>query len=109
MLRGAAFSLLLASAILSAPGSGLAQGTTPPRIRDSNVGYIDSAIPGSYLRFQVDSAFNNVRPTRDEFFWSPGPPQGRGPTLPERSVDYTDLYAQIETAVLPTTSLFVGV
>ena len=56
-----------------------AQGTTGPVIRDSNVGYIDPAIPADLFRFRYDAAYDNNRPTRAEFFWSPGEPFGAGP------------------------------
>ena len=55
------------------------QGTTGPVIRDSNVGYIDPAIPAELFRFRYDAAYDNNRPTRAEFFWSPGEPFGAGP------------------------------
>ncbi|MGE3316873.1 MAG: hypothetical protein AB7O26_17290 [Planctomycetaceae bacterium] len=85
-----------------------AQGTTDPVIRDSNVGYIDGAIPGDILRFQFDAAYDINRPTRSEFFWSPGEPNGNGPDIPERSVDYQDLLFGIEKAFGRRTSLFVN-
>ncbi len=102
MSRGTVFSLIAVLAALLPGSSGLAQGTTRPKIRDSNVGYIDPAIPGTFVRFQVDSAFNNVSPTRSEFFWSPGPPDGRGPSIPERSVDYVDQTTHFEYCLLHT-------
>ena len=83
MSHGTVFSLIAVLAAVLSGSPELAQGTTGPKIRDSNVGYIDPAIPGSFVRFQVDSVFDNVRPTRSEFFWAPGPPQGRGPSIPE--------------------------
>lgn len=109
MSRGTVFSLIAVLAALLSGSSGRAQGTTGPKIRDSNVGYIDPAIPGTFVRFQVDSAFNNVSPTRSEFFWSPGPPDGRGPSIPERSVDYVDQTTHFEYCLLPTTSVFAAV
>ncbi len=86
-----------------------AQGTTGPAIRDSNVGYIDPAIPGNFDRFRYDAAYQNTRPTRAEFFWAPGPPFGGGPTIPERSVDYQDILIYAERLVAPQTSLFLNV
>ena len=86
-----------------------AQGITGPIIRDSNVGYIDPAIPGDLVRFQFDAAFDNSRPTRSEFFWSPGEPFGRGPDTPERSVDYQDVNVGFEHLVAPQTSAFVNI
>jgi hypothetical protein len=84
-----------------------AQGTTVPRVRDSNVGYIDPAIPGDLLRLRIDSADDNVRPTRADFFWSVGPPVGDGPSTPESSVDYQDLMLYGERLLTPTFSGFV--
>lgn len=102
-------SYVLAGLFLWAPEFAIAQGTTRPRVRNSNVGYIDSAIPGSSVRIRMDAAFNNVTPTRSEFFWAPGGLLGRGPRVPERSVDYQDLSATVEHAFLPETSVFLGV
>lgn len=104
-------SAVLAAAILvslSASEPVRAQGTTDPVIRDSNVGYIDAAIPGDILRFQFDAAYGINRPTRSEFFWSPGEPNGNGPDIPERSVDYQDLLVGIEKAFGERTSAFVN-
>jgi len=84
-----------------------AQGTTGPVIRDSNVGYIDPAIPADLFRFRYDAAYDNIRPTRAEFFWSPGEPFGRGPDIPERRVDYQDLLFYYEHAFNPQLSAFV--
>src|SRR5262245_27164268 len=101
------FGVTLAS--LASPSAARAQGTTEPVVRDTNVGYIDTAIPGDQIRFQFDAAYDNVRPTRDEFFWSPGPPFGRGPRIPEASVNYQDITTYFETLVGPHTSLFAAI
>src|SRR5437660_1305295 len=50
-----------------APESSLALGTTTVA---SDVGYIDSAIPRTLLRLRADSAFNDNRPDRAEFFYA---------------------------------------
>jgi hypothetical protein len=86
-----------------------AQGLTRPKVRDTNVGYIDPAIPGDVFRLRFDAAYDNVVPTLADFFWTPGPPFGSGPSIPERSVDYQDLSAYFETLVGETTSLFADV
>src|SRR5262245_11869568 len=91
------------------PPTARAQGTTEPVIRDSNVGYIDPAIPGDIFRFRYDAAYQNTRPTRDEFFWPPGPPFGNGPNIPERSVDYQDVSAYLEYTFTSQVSAFVDV
>lgn len=102
---------IIASAILMSllPTSVVrAQGTTGPVIRDSNVGYIDAAIPGDIFRFQFDAGYDLNRPTRSEFFWSPGEPRGRGPDIPERSVDYQDFLVGVEKTFGERTSAFVN-
>src|SRR5438270_720017 len=87
--------------LLSQPTLLRAQGTTKPVVRDTNVGYIDPAIPGDVFRVRVDAAYDNLRPSRDEFFWAAGPPVGRGPSIPENSVNYQDVFAYFETLVAP--------
>ena len=39
---------------------------------DSSVGYIDTAIPGNVFRLRFDTAYNNNRPNRAEFFYAKG-------------------------------------
>jgi len=85
------------------------QGTTVPRVRDSNVGYIDPAIPDNVFRLRVDAAFDNPTPTLAQSFWSIGGPAGRGPSIPESSVDYQDISAYGETLLTPSISGFVNV
>jgi hypothetical protein len=87
----------------------MAQGTTAPRVRDSNVGYIDPAIPDNILRLRIDAAFDNPTPTLAQSFWSIGPPTGRGPSIPESSVDYQDVALYCEGLVTPSISGFVNV
>ena len=86
-----------ALALLAAPGDARAQGIGVPKVRDSNVGYIDPAIPGDIFRLRVDGAYDNIRPSRADFFWSPGGPFGPGPSIPESSVNYQDIAAYLET------------
>src|SRR5215469_13814670 len=90
-----------------APEKSRAQGTTEPVIRDSNVGYIDPAIPADIFRFRYDAAYQNIRPTRDEFFWAPGGRFGPGPSFPETNVDYQDLQFYLEQTIAPQASAFV--
>jgi hypothetical protein len=92
---------------LAASRDALAQGTTEPAIRDSNVGYIDPAIPGDIFRFRYDAAYQNTTPTRDEFFWAPGGRFGPGPTFPETNVDYQDLQFYLEQMIAPRASAFI--
>src|SRR5438105_4265783 len=102
--------LIAATTLLALPQPALmAQGTTGPVVRDTNVGYIDPAIPGDVIRTRVDASYGNVRPTRADFFWSAGGPFGRGPSIPESNVDYQDIAAYFEALVAPALSTFVNV
>src|SRR5262249_33412308 len=93
---------------LAGTGSSVqAQGTSGPSGVGSSVGYIDSAVVGNLFRFRYDAAYDNVRPTRNEFFWPRGRPQGPGPNFPETRVDYQDLNTYLEVAVAPWLSGFV--
>jgi hypothetical protein len=93
---------------MSAPSrDAFAQGTTLPRVRDTNVGYIDPAMPGNVLRLRIDAANDELRPTLAESFWSVGPPRGNGPRIPESAVDYQDVLAYGETLLTPDISAFV--
>lgn len=76
-----------------------------PQVADSGVGYIDTALIGSRWRLRYDTTFNNVKPSRAEFFWPVGQPLGPGPG-PETSVDYQDLTAYTEWAPHKRFSLF---
>jgi hypothetical protein len=78
-------------------------------IRDSNVGYIDPAIPGDVIRFRYDAAYDNRQPSRAEFFWPQSGPTGPGPPQPESSVDYQDFSLYGETLLLPRWSAFLDV
>jgi hypothetical protein len=74
---------------------------------DTSVSFIDTALPLSQIRLRYDDAFRNRRPTRAEFFFPKGGfPGSPGPRLPETNVDYQDLDAQIEYAVMPAFSVF---
>lgn len=98
---------LLLAALVGLPPAVLAQGAGGPAIRDSNVNYIDTAIPGTLFRLRYESASNNRRPTRAEFFWPQGGRFNPGPDLPEASVDYQDLTGYLEAAVSERLSGFV--
>jgi hypothetical protein len=73
------------------------------------VGYIDSAVPLTQLRLRYDAAFNNNRPDRAEYFYAKCGcfPDGEGPPLPEKSVDYQDLSAYFEYAFTQRTSAYI--
>lgn len=74
---------------------------------DSSVGYIDSAIPGNVIRLRFDTAYNNNRPNRAEFFYAKGAPTGPGLPLPEVSVDYQTIESYMEYAFGPRFSGFL--
>src|SRR5436309_3057453 len=93
---------------LSAVNAARAQGTSGPRVSDSSVGYIDSAIPGNVFRFRFDAAYTDRRPTRAEFFYSKGAPAGPGLPGPEPRVDYQELSAYLEWAASDRLSGFVN-
>jgi hypothetical protein len=97
--------LLVAAA---AWGSARAQGTSGPRTSDSSVGYIDSAIPGDVFRFRFDASFDDNRPTRAEFLYPKGGPQGPGLPLPEKRVDFQELSAYLEVSTSDRLSAFVN-
>jgi hypothetical protein len=86
-----------------------AQGTSGPRISDSAVGYIDSAIPADVFRFRFDAAFQDTRPTRAEFLYPKGGPLGPGLPSPEPRVDYQELSAYLEVAASDRFSAFLTV
>jgi hypothetical protein len=81
------------------PPVSTSEGEGGPTVGDSRVGYIDNAIAGNIFRFRYDTAYNNRRPNRAEFFWPKGSGAG-GPGLPrpEASVDYQDFTAYLEAA-----------
>ena len=57
---------------------------------------IDSTQPTSNFRFRVDAGYREQDPDRAEYFWAQ---EGvRGPKLPERAVNYQDVYAAWEVA-----------
>ena len=80
-----------------------------PLIRDTTVGYVDSAIPGNVLRLRSDLAYNNRQPERAEFFYAETGAGHRGLPLDERSVDYQDMSLYIEHVLGDRLSAFVEV
>jgi hypothetical protein len=84
---------------------GLSAGVGGEQVALSNVGYIDSAIPRSQIRFRFDAYYDNIRPDRAEFFYpkcgcflAPGV-RAPGPPKPETRVDYQEATSYIEYAV----------
>jgi hypothetical protein len=90
-------------------GTVQAQGTSGPRVADSAVGYIDSAIPGDVFRFRFDASYNDTRPTRADFLYPKGGPTGPGLPEPEPSVDFQELSAYLEWATSDRLSVFLDV
>lgn len=107
MVRQLWLSALILAALWVSETSAWAQGTSGPRVSDSSVGYIDSAIPGDVFRFRFDASYNDRRPTRAEFFYPRGGPLGPGLPEPERSVDFQEISAYLEMAASDQFSAFV--
>jgi hypothetical protein len=84
-----------------------AQGPGEPIVSGSSVGYIDSAPVQNLFRLRVDAAYDNRRPTRAEFFWPKGRPNGPGLPLPETNVDYQEITAYLELTANSWLSGFV--
>jgi hypothetical protein len=78
----------------------------PINVGDSNVGYIDSAIPANTIRLRFDAAYDSDRPHRAEFIYARGGPIGPGLPTPEKSIDYQDFSAYLEVALDQCTSVF---
>ncbi len=57
---------------------------------------IPDSQPYSNMRFRFNAAYDERNPDRADFFWAQI--GGRGPKLPERSVDYQDVIASWEVA-----------
>jgi len=58
--------------------------------------FLDVSQPSSNMRFRFQSFYNEKNPDRVEYFWAQI--GGRGPKLPEHSVDYQDAIASWEVA-----------
>jgi hypothetical protein len=74
---------------------------------DSAVGYIDDAIPGSYLRFRFDDAGGNNRPSRAEYFYAKGGPFGPGFKDFVGTIDFQEYTLYLEYAYQPRFSVFI--
>lgn len=70
----------------------------------SAVGYIDPALPISQIRLRVDSAYDDNRPERAEFFYMKG-----GLPAPETRVNFQEIRSYLEYAVTPRLSGFMEV
>jgi hypothetical protein len=78
-------------------------------VSDTNVGYIDNALPASQVIVRYDAGFTFAFPNRSEFFYARGGPGSQGSPFLERRIDYQHLSAYVETAWLPDLSTFVEV
>lgn len=74
---------------------------------DSAVGYIESAIPGSYVRVRFDAADRNNRPSRAEYFYAKGGPSGPGIPTFAGDIDYEIASLYLEGALNPRFSVFL--
>jgi hypothetical protein len=91
----------LAWAVLAGPAQGQSDSGRGSADADTNVGYIDSAVPFSHLQLRFDAADRANRPTRAEFFYPRGGPDA------ETRVDYEELDAYLEYAINSRFSVFV--
>ena len=105
------FALLAALLAIASNSLVIAQnGASDPPFgtSDTNVGYIDSAIPATQFRLRFDSAYDNPLPDRAEFFYRAAmSPNGGVPTAAETSVDYQDIASYLEVAVSSNASVFL--
>src|SRR5689334_19113353 len=101
------WAVLAAAGLLCLAPPLRAQGTGRPTVSDSRDGYIDSAIPGNEFRLRYDTSYDNTRPTRAEFIYPKGGPNGRGLPIPERRVDFQDVSGYLEAAATDRLSGFV--
>jgi hypothetical protein len=94
--------------LTEAPEMGPALGAAGFSIASSNVGYIDSAIPFTGLRFRYDSAYDLTHPNRAEYFYakyrSIG---GNGVAFAETRVDYQEFRTALEYAWARRFSTFI--
>ena len=106
LVSGRFLLVLVCFGCLLAASRTLAQSGLPISTSDSNVGYIDSAVPMTQFRLRYDSAFDNPTPDRVQFFYSEDGPGGLGN---ETRVDYQDVRAYFEYAPTSRLSGFVEI
>lgn len=87
--------------------------TCVPTLADSNVGWIDSAIPGTNVRFRYDARWRNRYPDRAEFFVARSKQyfdgtniDGRGFEVPESNIDMMEAVPYVEWAFSQRASVF---
>ena len=105
-LRSPVGLVLVAAGWLLTGGPALAQfGGGGPVVGNSTVGYIDSSVPVDVVRLRFDAAFDNVAPSRGEFFYARSPSFSTDKA--ETKVDYQQVALYIEKTVTDRFSLFV--
>jgi hypothetical protein len=106
---------LLTTLFLAAPGSARGQGRTylgnltkeaeTPEVReamvDSNVSFLDSAVPLNRIRTRYDLNYTNRRPTRSEFLY-----MKEALPLNETRIDQQEISTYVEFAISPWLSFF---
>src|SRR5262245_9406397 len=110
MVPGPRWGLLVACIVACWTSQAAAQAPEDdegPVVRDSGVGYIDSAVPATQFRFRYDSAYHSNRPTRGEYFYPKGGATGPGLPVPDSRIDYQDFTAYVELAYRGRLSVFL--
>lgn len=74
---------------------------------NTDLGYIDSAVPRDQIYLRYDSGYGFDFANRAEFFYARSQPGGPGLPRQERSIDYQDLSAYAELKVADCASVFV--
>ena len=75
---------------------------------DSAVGYIDDAIPMNTIRLRFDDAFHNNRPSRAEYFYAKGGPNGPGFEDFVGTINYQELTLYLEAKLNDNFSVFIN-
>jgi hypothetical protein len=105
--RLSVFTLVTVAALTYGVTPGQAQDYGPATIHDSNVGFIDSAIPATQFRLRVDGGYDFTRADRNEFFLPQREPRGPGfGNLESRINSYQDLTALFEYSAWGRVSAF---
>lgn len=88
--------------------------TSMPTLAQSNVGFIDTAIPGTQIRFRYDYRVNNSTPDRAEYYTGRNKQyfdgtdiSGRGFSVPESNIDLMDWIPYVEWAFNQRVSAFL--
>jgi hypothetical protein len=96
--------------VMMPPEMGPALGAGGFSLASSNVGYIDSAIPRTMVRFRFDDGHDFRHPNRAEYFYAKySSIGGPGVLLPEVSIDYQDYRTAFEYAFTRRLSAWIEV